>query len=416
MTPTSIVRARMSRRQLLQIGLGGLAWIAVPPAPASALPTGHRRPRHADSDLDTLLRDLVGHPDDPAVQPVAAQALLSGPGVRWRGAAGLADQQQRVPARPRVDYRYRIGSVTKTFTATMVLQLVGEGRLRLDDPVGRHLPGVLPGEDQLTIRQLLGMTSGLTDYLRLLFPTLRPGNSSYQEFLSATGTPIPPRDLIAMAVAAGPKFAPGRYFDYCSTNYLILGLVLERVSGHAYAEALRRRIIQPLHLRATQLPPGPVLQPPYLHGYAHFDDLEAAWRDVSHRYEHGWAAGGVVSTITDLGRFFSALTAGRLLPPDLLTAMKTPSGAPTLPGGPDGQTYGLGLMRFDSSTGRRLWGHGGDTHGYSSTVVCTADGQTPIALCTTGFPYQGTGPDDPFPAFLEAALNRPRPTAAALRG
>jgi D-alanyl-D-alanine carboxypeptidase len=360
--------------------------------------------RHRDRELDAALSDLVGGRDDPAVQPVAATGFVVGHALSWRGAAGYADRERAVPARSHVDYRYRIGSVSKTFTTTMVLQLVGEGRLGLDDPVRRHLPGVVPGDDRMTVRHLLGMTSGLADYVTLLNPTLEPGNASYREFLEATRVPIAPRDLIDMAVEKGLTFEPGQHFEYCTTNYLVLGLMLERATGTSYADALHRRILGPLRLRDTSLPQRPDLRMPFLRGYGHFDDRPEEWVDVSFRYEQGWSGGGIVSTLRDVGRFLGALNAGRLLPPDLLTEMRTPAGAPPVEGGPSGENYGLGLERYDHPGCGELWGNGGQTHGYVNTVRCTSDGRLSIGLCYTGFPVRQGGPADPAAAFLDAAL------------
>ncbi|WP_158885933.1 serine hydrolase domain-containing protein [Amycolatopsis anabasis] len=404
-------RYSVSRRGALRMGLAGAgavaltAGIAAPAARADRRPDGSR-----DERLDSALAGLVGDRDDPAVRSVAAIATVAGADVCWRGAAGYADRERPSRARPGVDYPYRIGSVTKAFTATVVLQLVAEGRLRLEDPIRQHLPGVVPGDDRLTVRHLLGMTSGLADFAALLFPTLRPGNSSYREFLRAMGAPIAPRDLIALAVRSGPRFEPGQRFDYSTTNYLVLGLLLERVTGRAYAGELRRRLLVPLRLRGTELPGGPRLGPRGLRGYAHFNDREDEWVDVSDRCEQGWAGGGIVSTLSDLSRFFSALLGGRLLPAELLAAMKTSSGAPPLvPGGPDPRDYGLGLQRFAHPRGDVLWGHGGYTHGYRNTVLSTSDGLDRIALCYTGFPTRPEGPPDPAAAFLQTAVEVIRP-------
>ncbi|WP_162606327.1 serine hydrolase domain-containing protein [Jiangella asiatica] len=396
----------MTRRRLLVMGLAGVSGavaVGVPTMSRAVAAAGGTRKRQSESELDAALRAMVGGSDDPALEPVGATGLVVANAMRWRGAAGYADWERRQLARSGVDYRFRFGSVGKTFTATMVLQLADEGRLKLDDPVGRHLPDVVPADDQMTVRHLLGMSSGLVDYTTLLSPTLRPGYASYREFFDATRAPIAPRDLVDLAVGEGMRFQPGEHFDYCTTNYIVLGLVLERVTGRPYVDELQRRITDPLGLRHTSVPEGRELPAPFLHGYGHFNDRAREWVDVSIRYEQGWAGGGLVSTMTDVSRFFQALMTGRLLPPRWLTEMKTPLGALPFAGGPDGQDYGLGLQRFDHATGDSTWGHGGQTHGYMNTAMCSADGRLSIVVCYTGFPRREGGTADPSAAFLDVA-------------
>jgi D-alanyl-D-alanine carboxypeptidase len=356
-------------------------------------------------ELQEALDGMVGAYGDPAERAVAAIGRVDGRNgpVPWRGAAGYADRQHRREARARTDYRFRGGSVTKTFTATVVLQLVGEGRVGLDDPVGRHLPDLVPGQDRITVRHLLELTSGLPDFVSVLFPSMERLECRFDEFLAATSRPISPRELVRRATGPGLLFAPGTMFHYSTTNYLMLGLLIEQVTGHPYRAELERRITRPLGLHRTDVPNRPGLAEPYLRGYTHFDDRPEEWVDVSVRQEQGWAGGALVTTQKDLARFFAALLGGRLLPPPLLAAMQTPSGAPPLlgpppPGAPSGEVYGLGLQRSGD-----LWGHGGDTHGYSHRALASADGRTQILVARTGYPARLGRPVDPFAPFLQVA-------------
>ena len=381
------MRQHITRRGMLRLGMAGAAAVAVPVGAATASATTTTAAADPAAELDTALAALVGGYDDPARLGVAATGVVTGPNLRWRGAAGYADRTGKRLAQSGVDYRFRIGSATKSFTAVMVLQLVAEGLLRLDDPVRTHLPGVIPDDDRITVRNLLGMTSGLADFVRELFPP----DQSYQEYVEVTSGPLTPSQMIQMSVEQGPRFEPGQYFEYSTTNYVVLGLLLERLTGRSYIELLHGRILGPLGLRATSLPPGPQLPEPYLRGYAHFADRTEQWTDVSTRYEHGWSGGSLVSTTADLSRFFTTLLSGRLLPPALLTEMQTLSGVARFqPGGPGPESYALGLHRFDNATCSAFWGHGGTNHGYLNFALASADGRTSVAFNVTGFP---TGPD-----------------------
>jgi D-alanyl-D-alanine carboxypeptidase len=206
-------------------------------------------------------------PTDPA----ALQKQLDGvvetgaPGVvglvrtgeqTWQGASGLGDLRAKRPAR--AGDRFRIGSVTKSFVATVVLQLVGEGRLRLDDNLERWLPGLVPGGEQITARHLLNHTSGLYNYT---------------DDLPEPPRRFRPRELVAIATGHKPLFAPGTQFSYSNTNYIPAGLVVERVTGQRLAAQLRQRILQPLALDGTELPTTERrIAGPHVNGYAPPDE------------------------------------------------------------------------------------------------------------------------------------------------
>jgi D-alanyl-D-alanine carboxypeptidase len=406
-----------TRRDLLRAGALVPLALAVPmmlrasPPSAPASGASGRSTDPGITDLQRTLQSMVGGYDDPAERSVAALGLVTDPDLDWQGAAGYARRARPQVAQPDIDYQYRIGSATKTFTATVVLQLVGEGLVGLDDPVERHLPGVVPGQDRILVHHLLNMTSGLHDYVPLLFPSLYEGRPSCREYREVTSRPITPQELIRRATAQGLRFEPGSFFEYCTTNYLVLGLLVEQVTGHRFRDELRRRVLGPLSLRRTELPARPDLTPPYLHGYAHFEDRPEEWTDVTSRYEPGWAGGGMVATMTDLSRFLAALLAGQLLPPHLLTAMKTPSGAPSIggtppAGAPSGDSYGLGLHKTDTGPCGPLWGGGGDTHGYNNRMLATSDGRSRILAAATGFPSRVVEPGGPLGPFINAAARR----------
>jgi D-alanyl-D-alanine carboxypeptidase len=236
--------------------------------------------------------------------------------------------------------------------------LVGEGKLGLDDTVEHWLPGAVPNGEGVTVRQLLDHTSGLFDY------TADPG--VFAPYLSGDlGFAWTPQQLLAIAVRHPPDFAPGARFQYDNTGYLLLGLIVQAVTGHALQDELRSRIFAPLKLRHTSLRLGPRIRGHHAHGYMpiagdpHFDvtGISPSW---------AWAAGAVVSTADDVDAFYRALLRGRLLSGRLLRQMKT-----TVAIGVPGEDYGLGLWHTRSFAveGRTLpcgrpWGHNGDLPGY----------------------------------------------------
>lgn len=303
-----------------------------------------------------------------------------------RLAAGVSDLASGAALRPGA--QFRIASVTKTFVATVVLQLVGEGRLRIDEPVAQHLPGVLANGDRITVRQLLNHTSGLPDYTQA--PELLTGivqNRIWQ-----------PRELVALAARYPQLFAPGSAFSYSNTNYIVAGLLIEAVTGHPLARELDRRIFTPLRLDHTSFPAGTAhLTGYYAHGYVSPEAVpttDGPRLDVTgYNPSHAWAAGAIVSNAPDLATFYAALMSGRLLTPALLRQMKT-----TVPEDPsDPKTtfrYGLGLTRVNDSCGVN-WGHDGAIYGYQDQAYWNERTGRTVVIDSTMHPA---------PAAAEAAL------------
>jgi D-alanyl-D-alanine carboxypeptidase len=296
-------------------------------------------------------------------------------------AAGLADVGARRKLRP-AD-RFRVGSVTKTFVATIVLELAAEKRLRLDDPIARRLPGFLPDGARITIRDLLAHRSGLPDV------------ADDPAVLNGARSTWSPRRLVAL-VARQPRIAaPGGAFHYSSTNYLVLGLLVERVTGRSLAAELRRRVIGPLGLTDTAYRPGPV-GGRHVHGYrlaSHQGvvDPAASPRDLEGRSAR-WAgaSGDLVSSARDLARFLAALLGGDLLPARELRAMEAVS-----------PRYGLGLAVYSTRCGL-AWGHTGNLNGVLTIAWSTRDGRRQAVLMTNAYPL---------PAAADTALRRAAVTA-----
>ena len=334
---------RRSRRLLVSFAL--LFGLAVPAA-AQPVPAP---PVTGPADLQRLLDAVVvtGAP--------GAIGAVEDDGRTIRRVSGVGDLRTGQPPRP--VQTFRVASQTKAFVATIVLQLVAEGRVGLDDPVSRYLPRLLPDGDLITVRQLLNHTSGLFDPQVEVYQTL-------QDIYDLRLEHGRPRQVVAMAVDNGLLFPPGTAWSYSNTNYVVAGLLIERVTGTSIARQLERRLIKPLGLRHTWFPADTAaLPPPRLHGYMPLD-LEEPWADADITWFNPsffWASGALVSNVDDLDRFYDALFDGRLLPKRLLAEMLTPVdiGAP-------GAGYGLGLEIYTLPCGATLAGHTGALPGYNS--------------------------------------------------
>jgi D-alanyl-D-alanine carboxypeptidase len=285
--------------------------------------------------------------------------------------------------RPKAAQRFRVGSVTKTLTATVVLQLVDEGQLGLSDTLEDHLPGVVTRGDEITIRQLLQHSSGLVNYTDEPYLSWLKGASR-----SPSTRPI---DLLRFAGSKQLSFEPSSQWSYSNTNYIALGLVIERVTGNSYAHELEQRIFRPLGLGDTELPQTRLLPdlgddgamtpvPEYQKGHP-IHDVDWANPNVS------WAAGGIVSNARDLSRFYSALLSGQILSSASLARMKD-----TVAAGAEGG-YGLGIVSMSSRCGR-WWGHGGWILDYRTFVGASEKGDRVGVTSVYGrLPPGGVGPD-----------------------
>jgi D-alanyl-D-alanine carboxypeptidase len=352
------------------------------------------RPASADSlpppDGPVLAASIAGLPDDAVT---SAQVRVSGRDGRWSGRAGVRDVRTERPVPP--EARFRIGSATKMFTASLVLQLAAEGRLGLDDPVQQWLPGMLPAAyPTVTVGQLLDHTSGLPA------STEDAGHSDPEWVVRHRFDWHSPTDVIGSATQQPMVFAPGTKQQYNGVNYFLAGLLVERVTGHSYAHELRTRLLRPLGLDDTYLPGrGEVrLRGPYVHGYVR---VHGRLVDVSAQSAYAWAEGGLVSTTRDLGHFLGALMANRVLPQPWLDRMLT---VPDVPyegssggcaQGPDAGSacFTTGLQRTELPGGPVVYGKSGGVPGYRTLVLATADGGRVLALSltTTG---NGDGSED----------------------
>ncbi|MCX4683648.1 beta-lactamase family protein [Kitasatospora purpeofusca] len=322
--------------------------------------------------LDAVVRGMV--------DPGGASATLARVSERgrtvWKGAAGTADFTTGAPVDP--DGLFRIGSVTKTFVSTVVLQLVAEGRLRLDDPVEKLLPGAVPNGRNITLRQLLNHTSGLFNYTEDDLFDHESDPARLQQWLE-TGrfTRYTPQQLIAVANAHPPYFEPGQGAHYSNTNYVVVGQIVERVTGHSWQQEVDRRIVRRLGLTRTFMPDHSTTIPgPHAHGYY---DLPSGPADVTEvDPSMAGAAGAGISTTADLTTFVTALIGGRLLPRPQLAEMM----AVTPQSGQD--AYGLGLQRVSTPCGP-VWGHAGGIPGYNTFVYTDSDTRRQFAASVNAF-------------------------------
>jgi D-alanyl-D-alanine carboxypeptidase len=271
---------------------------------------------------------------------------------------------------------FRIGSDTKAFVATVVLQLVGEGALSLDDTVEQHLPGVVAGNGNdgraITVRHLLQHTSGIHDD--------DPGLDTLQLYLERRFHPYPAEELIARAMSHPPDFAPGTAWAYSNTGYLLLAKIVEQRTGRPWYEEADARILRPLELAHTVWPGGdPSLPVPHAQGYQRFAP-EDPLVDVTELTEAS-AAHGMISTTADLNRFYRALLDGTLLDPaQLAQAEQTvPVDEATEQYWPGGR-YGLGIRMRPLSCGGAYWGHSGGVTGYITEGGVTPDGHRSVIV------------------------------------
>jgi len=346
-------------------GLAAIAAAAVAAGPVVAGTTGHHSDRtRLQQDADAI----------HALGVTGVQARLVTPDRRERVAtSGVAHLTSRRPVPP--TGHFRIASTAKAFVAAVTLQLVGEGKLSLDDSVDRWLPGVVRGNGndgrRITVRQLLQHTTGIHDD----FPEVSSAADFYQHRYDV----YTPEQLVARAMRHRPDFPPGTAWRYSSIGYILVDMIIERVTGRPWHEEVRNRIIRPLGLQHTFWPGNsPTLPHPHARGYQPFET--DALVDVTEQIVADPEA-AIISNTRDVNRFFRALLGDRLLLPAQLAEMKR-----TIPVGPDleqllpGARYGLGLFQRPLPCGGTYWSHPGGGAGYVTDNGITADGRRSVVL------------------------------------
>lgn len=372
---SSPIRSPRSRRRSIR---GNLVLAALV---AATLSTGCASGAGAARQHDDRTRLQVDADAITALGVTGVQArLVTSDGRNLTATSGVADLTTRRQVSP--NGYFRIASVTKAFVATVILRLAGDGRLSLDDTVERWLPGVVSGNGNdgraITIRQLLQHTSGIHDDY--------PDYTSAEDFYQHRYDTYTPEQTVARAMRHRPDFQPGTDWRYSNTGYVLLGMVIRRVTGHPWYEEVRDRIVRPLGLDHTFWPgTSPKLPRPHAETYQRFQPGEPLV-DATEQIGQGTnGEAGLVSTTADLNRFFRALLGGRLLPPARLAQMKQ-----TVPIGEEfeqlmpGARDGLGLFSRPLSCGGRYWGHEGGDSGWISTVGVTADGRRGVTVSLSG--------------------------------
>ncbi|MFF5449401.1 serine hydrolase domain-containing protein [Streptomyces sp. NPDC012888] len=329
-----------------------------------------------------------------------AMARFTGPdGVRTR-TAGVRDRVSGEAMDTRA--RFRIGSVSKTFSSVVLLQLVDEGKLELDAPVNRYLPGLLP-DDRITVRHLLTHRSGLADYTEAMFAQTVPG------FEAVRNRVFTYQELLDLSLRLPRTTEPGAAYKYSNTNFVVVGMLIEKAAGGPVAKEYERRIIRKLGLRNTSyVHPDTRIRGLHARGYLHPDEAGAPLVDSTEQTV-SWAqsAGAVISNPADLNTFMTALMRGRLLSPKMLDAMTTvtPTDATNT------RFYGLGLRRYDLSCGTQVFGHTGTVQGFYTYAFATRDGRRSLsAMANTS--NRGAA-NTALGGTLEAAFCGKKPAAAA---
>jgi D-alanyl-D-alanine carboxypeptidase len=353
---------------------------------------GAETPTHRDS-VPGALAGLVNDDHFPA----ALAAVRSRDGQTRNYTAGVGDLTTSTPVP--VDGQVRIGSNTKPFVSVVVLQLVGEGKIGLDEPIETYLPRLIRGQGidgrQITVRQLLQHTSGLPDYVDLLLADgFAPIRHQY----------FTPKKLLEIGLSRPASFAPGTSWEYSNTNYIVAGLLIEKVTGHPVEREITDRVIHRIGLRHTYFPTArnESVDERHPHGYE-AETPDGPLQDVTTlNPAWAWTAGAMVATPSDLNRFFTALMNGKLLKPAQFRQMRTT--VDTANGLWPGARYGLGLISTPLSCGGLAWGHGGDIPGYHTRNAVTDDGRAVTVAVTAGPTAQG--PADRVQAIVDLGLCR----------
>lgn len=313
-------------------------------------PTNKEKKSKHREEVQNVMDQVVTNEKIPSV---IAGGLKDG--KRWSYATGTASYEMPRPVEP--NFSFRIGSITKTFTASVVLQLAEEKQLNLDDTVEKWLPGVVQGNgydgSKITIRQLLNHTSGIAAYTDLDMRDITLPQNPFRYYSTD--------ELISLALAKPPVFAPGEGWDYSNTNTVIAGEIIRKVTGDTYAEQIRKRFIEPLGLKETFVMEASS-HIPGKHANGYNMDRSGRLYDLT-EINQSWAnaAGDMVSTVEDLTTFFSALLGGKLLNQELMNQMLTTVDSPI-------GKVGLGVYEEKTPDGQSYWGHAGGTFGFETRV------------------------------------------------
>jgi D-alanyl-D-alanine carboxypeptidase len=336
---------------------------------ASSVPAG----KEMEAGVAQRLDEAIDKAMDQASIPGAIIGIW-GPDGNYVRAAGVADRASGAPMN--TDFYHRIGSQTKTFTITGVLQLADQGKLGLDDPIAEFIDGV-PKGDEITLRQLARMQSGLANYTDT--------DGFQQAFFADPFQNFTPQQLLDFAFAEPLKFAPGEGFLYCNTNTVLLGLVVEKISGQSLPDYIRDHITTPLGMSHTSFPTTNAFPKPHAEGYTVQDADNSETTATDWNPSWAWAAGAMISTLEDMHIWAPALATGKLLTPQIAAQRLQ---TVTAPGMPADDGYGVGIFDIGG------WiGHNGSLPGYQTVSVYLPEKETAMVIfINTDIAYQGQEP------------------------
>jgi D-alanyl-D-alanine carboxypeptidase len=350
-------------------------------APQSQSPSQTQTQSRTDPELSAAMKTAVA--GLPSADATAALVRVGGTDGAWRGSSGVHDLTTGRAADPNA--RFRAGSVTKVFTAAVVLQLAAEGRVDLDRSARSYLPELIPASyGGVTVRQLLNHTHGI--------PAADFPGTTVEEWYANRFRIHDPEEMVRSATAKKPEFAPGERQHYLNIGYTIAGLLVERVTGDSYEDQVARRVLRPLGLRGTYFPgTDPRIVGPHNHGYQRMtlDDGTTGLRDVTvWGTTDAWAAGSLISTTADLERFTNALFEGRIVPrgPVLEEMFTVPEVADFTTGKP--AEFASGLARKVLG-GREVWGKTGGRWGYNTAIASTRDGSRTLVYSVNSTDAKG---------------------------
>ncbi len=390
---TDTTNHALNRRKLLQSSVGGvlatgLGVASLPAAAQEATPVPQELTEGFSPEIQLALHQIVERNLAATETPGALVGVWYPGQGEWQHAAGIANLETGAPVT--LDDHVRIASNTKTFVATVVLQLVDEGLVGLDDPIEDYVPGI-PNGTTITVRQVLGMNAGIADFIAV--PEITA------EYAANPLISMTPDEILAWIRESTPDFAPGAQVHYSNSNYVILGFLIEAVTGYSPAREIEARLIAPLGLTGTSFPLTPFMPQPVMHGYF-AENLGDPLIDVTRSNPNfPWTSGAMISTLADMHTWVKALATGStLLSAGTVSERNTWN---ALVPNSSVANYGLGILKF-----RDFLGHNGGIAGYSSWMLHNPDNGFTVVIVVNRAGEKG-GTADPFlgeilQLFLEA--------------
>lgn len=389
----------LSRRHLLQASAAGvlatrLCMAGLPAGAQEATPTPQGVAEGFSPQTQLALHEIVERNLAATETPGALVGIWYPGQGEWQHAAGLADLETGAPVT--LDDYVRIASNTKTFVATVVLQLVDEGLVGLDDPIEDYVPGI-PNGHTITVRQVLGMNAGIADFIAV--PEIAA------EYAANPLIAMSPDQILAWIRESTPDSAPGDKVHYSNSNYVILGFLIEAVTNRSPAKEIETRLITPLGLTGTSFPLTPWMPEPVMRGYF-AENLGDPLIDVTRSNpSFPWTSGAMISTLADMRTWVEALAKGSDLLSAETLAERNTWGA-LVPNAPVG--YGLGILNM-----RGFLGHNGGIAGYSSWMLHNPENGFTVVIVVNRAGEKG-GTADPFLADILKLFPEVVPTAEAL--